>query len=327
MNTTVSYYINSSDTTSKNYAEFYQIVEFIRTNETLKKYTDWVRSSSDKKEFDERKRNLPMICYSGIFSYRNKNSLQQYSNIIIVDLDKFDNYEGARSFIENVCKLNPYVMSAWISASNKGVKIAILHDNTNPDYNAELYYKTSGMFISSEFITDDKCIDLCRACFLCYDSEIYYNPNSKVFHFEHSEGFTQNNSNKYGSGITGVKFTHLSTELEANKLFQELWKDKTLISYVDKYWTKYGETIKEGNRSTTVLKRATALCRYGVIFDNAFEYLKRLFTAKGLSEKEIWSSANYAYNKNREFFGVDREDLYNRKVQNTINYNNKIWNK
>ena len=102
---TVSFYNNSEDSRSKRYLNLdYVLLEIIPKDEGLRKQTEMTRSKTTKKEFTEEKHKLPMIAPSGTFSYRNDdiNNLNEYSNILILDFDKFPDYETAAKFKEKL---------------------------------------------------------------------------------------------------------------------------------------------------------------------------------------------------------------------------------
>ena len=98
---TVSYYNNAEDSRSKRYISLdYVLLEMVAKDEQLKQLTEFVRNQLDEDMFKEEKKKLPMIAPSGIFTYRNDNidNLRGYSNIMVLDFDKFPNHEAANEF-------------------------------------------------------------------------------------------------------------------------------------------------------------------------------------------------------------------------------------
>lgn len=101
---TVSFYNNAEDSRSKIYRNLdYILLDIIGNDEQLKKQTEFVRNQPDEDMFKEEKKKLPMIAPSGIFTYRNDNidNLQEYSNIMVLDFDKFPGHEAANDFKQN----------------------------------------------------------------------------------------------------------------------------------------------------------------------------------------------------------------------------------
>lgn len=102
-----------------------------------------VRKQTTEKAYKEEKHKLPMIAPSGIFDYRNDDStnLRQYSNLLVLDFDDFGSHEAAGEFKERLIQYtNPlHLYAVWFSPGNRGVKAAMIHDNTNPDHHYNLF--------------------------------------------------------------------------------------------------------------------------------------------------------------------------------------------
>ena len=127
-------------------------------------------------------RMLPVICFSGNFTRREDSALQEYSPLVCIDLDNVQDIPGELKRI----KIFPYVAAAFISPSGNGVKVVVLHDNTDPSYHKELYHKLGsdmGFTGRSDLVFDLSCSNVSRACFFSYDSKAYYNPNATPFQF------------------------------------------------------------------------------------------------------------------------------------------------
>ena len=71
INKNISYYHNSSDSRSRIYYNFDQILELIASDPKLSRQTYIVRMQTTEKAYKEEKHRLPMIGPSGIFDYRN----------------------------------------------------------------------------------------------------------------------------------------------------------------------------------------------------------------------------------------------------------------
>ena len=95
-----------------------------------------IRAEKNKSERNELKKQLPAICFSGVFSKRNDSSIQEHSGFMCLD---FDNYEKRKEMLsdkENLQK-NRYVYSVFISPSGQGLKVIVKipNDAENPDTN------------------------------------------------------------------------------------------------------------------------------------------------------------------------------------------------
>ena len=85
---------------------------------------------------------------------------------------------------------------------------------------------------------------------------------------------------------------------------------------MDVYWRKdYPDSYEDGHRHQSILSRAKWLCLYGVLYENALEYLKATFGKHGISESDIEGMVINNYNANRAFFGSERQKLYLKKEE------------
>ncbi len=332
---TVSFYNNAEDSKSKRYISLdYVLLEMVAKDEQLKRQTEIVRNQPDEDMFKEEKKKLPMIAPSGIFTYRNDNidNLREYSNIMVLDFDKFHDHEAANEFKQKLVQYADqlHIYAVWFSPSNKGLKVAMLHDNTNPEYHYNLFMQVRFKLYPNTEQFDMKCGNLSRTCFLSYDPDVWLNSDRKnltPYHFVYDPQYPTLPPRDYSSkGYSSKEFKHTEEELRQNKLFQAQWKDKQLINYADKLWRKiYPDSYKDGNRHQSILSRAKWLCLYGVLLDDAVNYLKSTFGRHGIDEKDIEAMAINNYNSNRDKFGSKRNEIYQRR-NNGINYNLNRWN-
>ena len=332
---TVSFYNNAEDSKSKRYISIdYVLLEMVAKDEQLKRQTEIVRNQLDEDMFKEEKKKLPMIAPSGVFTYRNDNidNLREYSNIMVLDFDKFPKHETANEFKQKLVQYADrlHIYAVWFSPSNKGVKVAMLHDNTNPEYHYNLFMQIKFKLYPNTEQFDMKCGNLSRTCFLSYDPDVWLNPdrrNLAPFHFVYDPQYPNIPPRDYGTkGYSSKEFKHTDEEIRQNELFQAQWKDKQLMNYADKHWRKiYPDSYKDGNRHQSILSRAKWLCLYGVLFDDAVNYLKATFGRHGIDKKDIEAMAINNYNSNRDNFGSKRNEIYQRR-NNGINYNRTRWN-
>lgn len=125
---------------------------------------------------------LPVICFSGVFTRREDAALQEYSPLVCLDLDDVQDISNELNRI----KTFPYVVAAFNSPSGLGIKVVVLHDNTNPSYHKELYHKLGsemGFTCRSDLVFDLSCSNVSRACFFSVDRKAYYNPKATPYHF------------------------------------------------------------------------------------------------------------------------------------------------
>lgn len=320
---TISLYKNAEDSKSRNYYSFDYILERIKTDPTLIPQTETVRAQTNKKDYKKEKNKLPMVAYTGIFNYRDDNleNLREYSNIIVMDFDEFLNSKEAREFKEKLIKYADrlHLYAAWISPSGRGVKAAMIHDNTNPEYHYNLFWQIKKNLYPNTGQFDEKCANLSRTFFLSSDPKVYINPNKEQlapYHFKYDPSIPAPSKKSYNKGCSSKSFIHTEEELEKNAGYQLLWKDKTLIDYINRKWRKeYPESYKDGNRHRSILSRAKWLCRYGVLYEHALFYLIGTFGLHGIAEEDIEAMVINNYNANRDKFGEYRMKLYNKKQE------------
>ena len=83
---------------------------------------------------------------------------------------------------------------------------------------------------------------------------------------------------------------------------------------MDTRWRKdYPHSYEDGHRHQSILSRAKWLCLYGVLYENALNYLKATFGRHGISEPDIEGMVINNYNANRSLFGSERSKLYAKK--------------
>lgn len=206
-----------------------------------------------------------MIAPSGVFSYRNDDidNLREYSNIMVLDFDKFPGHEVAKEFKEKLLQYagQLHIYAVWFSPSNKGVKVAMLHDNTNPKYHYNLFMQVKFKLYPNTEQFDMKCGNLSRTCFLSYDPDVWLNPNREhltPYHFAYDPQYPNIPPRDYNSkGYSSKEFRHTEEEMKQNSIFQAQWTDKQLMNYADKHWRKdYPDSYKDGNRHKSILSRA-----------------------------------------------------------------------
>lgn len=313
----VSVYKKTSDTTSQNWADFDDVLcEIQHPPLWIKKLTAELNQLyyRDKSAYKEEKKKLPLFSASGRFSYRNgdPSNLLEYSNILILDFD-WDNPDPnliekfKQQLIRYATPLHLYAI--WKSPA-KGVKAALIHDNTNPVCHPELFHSVKeNLFPNSPL--DMSGQDISRTCFFCHDPDLFINQDPMLlsYHFVHNPEFKLPTSS--GSDHTSYgQFQHTPEEIERNRWHQLVCTDKTLMNKMIKQFNAANPNYyKDGNRHKEVLRRATLYCKNGILYENAVTSLVGQFGEKsrsGLNNSDIRSMVNSCYNKARQDFGVDR---------------------
>lgn len=318
----VSYYNDVNDTTSQSWVGFDDILDFIKYSpNNLISLTKELNSlyATDKDMYKQKKKQLPMICASGCFSYRNGNisNLKEYSNILILDFDwELPNPTEIEDFKQKlIYYATPlHIYAVWKSPA-KGIKAAMIHNNRESAYHTELFINIKEALYPRTPQLDMTAKDIARACFLCHDSNIFINtdPNLEEYQFSHNPQFQAQHTHQCNPGVhySYGQFQHTSQEILMNKGWQLSCSDKTLMNKIIKRCNASNpDYYKDGNRHQEVLRRATLYCKDGVLYDNAVASLIGQFgenSRAGLNNNDIESMVNSCYNKARTEFGVERQ--------------------
>ena len=157
-------------------------------------------------EYNNHKRNLPAVTFSGTFNNeRKRNSLKSYNSVIILDVDKLEEDEIIK--VKDCLLKEESVFAYWHSPSYKGIKGLVNLQYTfqvNED-NLEAAHKGAFKKLSAYFkekyniILDISGSDITRLCFLSYDPELVIKDSINKFIVEENELISTtatNNSNK-----------------------------------------------------------------------------------------------------------------------------------
>ena len=120
-----------------------------------------IRSEKNKADRNELKKQLPAICFSGIFNKRNDNALIQHSGLICLD---FDGYEKQKTLLEDKEALskNKFVFSVFVSPSGNGLKVLV---KIPPDSdNHQNYFNSLEKYFNSPYF-DKTSKNISRVCY------------------------------------------------------------------------------------------------------------------------------------------------------------------
>jgi len=154
-----------------NLADVYSLIK----GPTYKEVTEDYRCLIGSKEGKEFKReNFDFCTYSGIFSIRKDDGLLKHSGLLTLDFDH----------VEDVAELKLKLLQdeyletelIYVSPSGDGIKCIIKIDLSIGTH--EEYFEGVANYIkATHFIgIDESGKNVSRACFLCYDPDVYINP-------------------------------------------------------------------------------------------------------------------------------------------------------
>ena len=126
----------------------------------------------------EKKKELPVVCFSGEFSSRSDDALFEHSGFIILDFDHVDVDSTKRALATD-----DFIHSCWTSPSGAGVKALV--KVTNPERHRDHFRALIKYFERTHGLElDESGINESRACFESYDPDIIIKDECKKFgHF------------------------------------------------------------------------------------------------------------------------------------------------
>lgn len=151
-------------------AVYTTILSFIKNPSKvhLRKITDFRNTKEET-----LKQNLPVVTWSGMFSYRNSQSILNFSNFIYIDFDKIESVDGTFEKIKNVS----FVRAAWKSASNTGLGCIVECEKLDKN----TFLPTYSHIVSEFDLKNDHLPDYTRCNVISYDPDIYVNFTSKIY--------------------------------------------------------------------------------------------------------------------------------------------------
>lgn len=125
-------------------------------------------ASGGKPAADVPKRLLPGALFSGTFTRRASDALQEHSGLICVDLDHLGpQLEGIRDLVAS----DEHTLAAFISPTGTGLKVIFRCDPTRPHIES---YRAAERYVLERFglQIDTACKDVSRICFVSHDPDI-----------------------------------------------------------------------------------------------------------------------------------------------------------
>lgn len=121
--------------------------------------------------------NFPYVTPAGVFSYCSDASLVRHSSVLCMDLDHVEDVDGLKQKL--IADTHFKTLMAFRSPSGDGLKWFIEIDLTRCNhrqwFDAVRNYLMS-LYGLSPKQADPSVRNESRACFLCYDPEVYVNP-------------------------------------------------------------------------------------------------------------------------------------------------------
>ena len=255
-------------------------------SEKYKDVTKEIRAENDKANRNNIKASkLDYVTFSGLFEKRALSNLKTHSNLFCIDLDDLNNVEQVKKSIVEV--LPPALM--FFSPSGNGLKL-VYKIKVNDLLTHLKYFQAFEQFFKIEFdlIIDEKCKDIPRACFLCYDEKAYYNSESKVLDNSFIDTFFEDKNT-----------------LQHNTIIE---KSNIIIENL-KIWINKKESFINGNRNNYITLLAGAYNRYGITKTEAENDLLN-FTQSDFTASEIKATVKSIYNNTSYHNTASFDNIY-----------------
>ena len=175
--------------TSKPTAELYELIR--NPPEDFKRSVSQLRIvyKMNKKSYASLKRTLPyFVCANFIPAYRKKENFV-FADYFVVDIDHLTEKNIDVQELKDKLKKDSRVFLMFVSPSENGLKVMfrLLDRCLDSNVYSAFYRKFVSSFSQQyalEQVIDTVTCDVSRACFLSYDPDAYYNPNSESVNME-----------------------------------------------------------------------------------------------------------------------------------------------
>ena len=180
---------NAKDVTTTDY-DAKEIIESIRDNKyfKLRDSIEDIRKTfrntlatqpndrrAAKEAVADKKKRLPGVLWSGIFSQRKRDALLQHSGLLCADLDKLgDKLPAVRAKLRE----SPHVWALFVSPTGEGLKCVVRVQPDSHAHNASFRAVEEHVRVLTGIQIDQSCSDVARLCFLSHDPDVYLNESA-----------------------------------------------------------------------------------------------------------------------------------------------------
>jgi hypothetical protein len=258
------------------------ILEEIKTG-TYKHAIVYLRKSLSENKleaYEKAKKSLPAFTSSGKFiGGRKMEFLAEYSNYIILDIDKLQPEELAK--VNHLARQCEFTYACFISPSGNGLKIIVKVSSTKAEHK-ETFLAIQDHYEKLLNLEIDKSgKDITRLCFYSYDENVFINENANIFASEAKQSC----------------HTELVEVPPTLNLKPETSNSEAVYNHCIKFTEKKVQ-FSQGSRNVFVHQLACNLNRKGISLQEALSFI---LTDFGYDEKEVTQTINSAYGNIHEF--------------------------
>lgn len=234
-------------------------------------------SQGNKEEADKLKRQLLAFTPSATFEGGRKlEFLKQYSQFIILDLDKLSHDDLLTAF-EKAAAI-PYTFSCFRSPSGNGLKILIEVTSTQ-EHHEQAYKQVADYYEHQISLSIDRSgKDITRLCFVSYDPDTYRNISNE----------------KFPVIIDGLLQTEKQESLKVPVVTQSVELNEYALAFeMQINFTNQKSLYGPNNRNNYIYLLASNCNRAGIPEQDTLQLCNQTFD---LDTNEIKASVNSAYN-------------------------------
>ena len=258
-----------------------------------KEKVEEIRNCIDKERQNKLKCNLPSVCFSGKFTERKDECLQEHSGFICLD---FDDVPELRDFQTDLINL-PYVYACWVSPRGNGLKALVKIADTKK-------HREHFTALQEELNCDKSGINESRVCYESYDPDIYINTKAEPY----------------------KKFKKVEKITEVIQSDE----DKTIRNILT-WLSNKGDAFVTGERNLFIFKFACACARFGIDQLTVLYFCNNEFLANDntFTRSECERTIKSAYNASRGVLGTakfENEKLVDKVTKGEIEINADIYN-
>lgn len=269
------------------------ILEEIRTGKYKHAIVYLRKSLAEKKEeaYNKAKKSLPAFTPSGKFvGGRKMEFLTEYSNTIILDIDKLSKEELTKA--SHLANQSEFTYASFISPSGNGLKILVKIASPKAEHKDTFLLVQAHYEKLLKLEIDKSGKDITRLCFYSWDENLYLNPEAQTF-------VTLNAIEEIfpTTAIPEAK-TNLSDKQPKKDNGKPITEDfDTIYNHCIKFTEKKVQ-YAEGSRNVFVHQLACNLNRKAMPLSVALGYILCDFN---YDDKEVLQAVNSAYGNIHEF--------------------------
>ena len=269
MTQTITIFQSIKDTSTPFHRDVMVVLERIKDGSS-KELVKRIRQEKDKSNRNEFKKQLPAICFSGVFNKRNDSAIIEHSGLICLDFDGYDKQKALLQDKENLSK-NKYVFSVFISPSGNGlhvlVKIPKDIDNHVNYFNSLMKYFNSNYF-------DKTSRNISRVCYESFDPLLHVNANSSIW-----------------DTIEDTEYVEINRNIDKPTI--PITDENKIVEILVRWWEKNYPMV-EGQRNQNTYILAMAFNDFGVNRSLA-EYVLSNYATSDFPQSEIKRTIDSAY--------------------------------